>query len=76
MMAVIFFIADEKGFQFQAQPQTGAYSCFGYSLPFLFSLIAVFMFQSPGNGIRVNWICILVLYSRFQKDEGNSLVTT
>ena len=27
MMAMFFFIAHEKGFQFHAQPQTGAYSC-------------------------------------------------
>ena len=29
MMAVFFFIALEKGLKFHAQPQTGAYSCFG-----------------------------------------------
>ena len=27
MMAVFFYIAREKGFEFYAQPQTGAYSC-------------------------------------------------
>ena len=27
MMALVFFIAHEKGFTFHAQPQTGAYSC-------------------------------------------------
>ena len=28
MMAVFFFIAHEKGFEFHARPQTGPYSCF------------------------------------------------
>ena len=27
MMAVLFFIAHEKGFKFHARPQTGAHSC-------------------------------------------------
>ena len=32
MMAVFFFTAHEQGFTFHAQSQTGAYSCFNYSL--------------------------------------------
>ena len=31
MMAVFFFIAHEKGFEFHVQPQTGAYSCLAKS---------------------------------------------
>ena len=32
MMAVFFFIAHEKGFNFHAQPQTSAYSCYNVYL--------------------------------------------
>ena len=55
MMAVFFFIAHEKGFQFHAQPQTGAYSCF-QSSDLDFNSFETWGLREVGDSVQVN-IC-------------------